>query len=118
MIDAKELRVNNWVEVEHTDETTSHQQITEINRNGIKTTGLHVWKVNGGIPITPEVLEACDWNGYKSLYIDSYFNLDTYGHLYYGSDYTGINVEYLHQLQNLYFALTGQELIYTPKGKV
>ena len=68
-----------------------------------------------GIPLTPEVLEACDWNGYKSLYIGSYFNLDTYGHLYYGSDYTGINVDYLHQLQNLYFDLCGQELEYKPK---
>ena len=37
--------------------------------------------------------------------------MDDVGHIFYRSDYTGVNVKYVHQLQNLYFALTGEELI-------
>ena len=62
------------------------------------------------IPLTPEILEKIDWNGYVKLNIGSWFKIDDVGHLYYRSDYTGRNVDSLHQLQNLYFALTGEEL--------
>ncbi len=64
-----------------------------------------------GIPLTEEFLLKVDWNGYKYLHINSNFSIDTDGHLYYHGDYTGVNASYVHQLQNLYFALTGQELI-------
>ena len=127
MIDAKELRLSNWV----LDSEGVERQVTVISAQGrvflppVKYVDRMPKIVKLGedcstdlihpIHLTPEVLEACDWNGYKSLYIGSYFNLDTYGHLYYGSDYTGINVDYLHQLQNLYFDLCGQELEYKPK---
>ena len=68
------------------------------------------------IPITEELLlEKIDWRGYKKLYINSYFNVDNVGHVYYMSSYTGLNVTYLHTLQNLYFALTGEELLFKQK---
>lgn len=51
----------------------------------------------------------------KTFYINSYFSIDEYGHLYYCGDYTGINLDYVHQLQNLYYALTGEELTISNK---
>jgi hypothetical protein len=101
MIQANELRVGNWVLWNGAVDTVEDgQQIDEL--------------VFDPIPLTPEILEKIDWNGYVKLNIGSYFKIDDVGHLYYRSDYTGINIDYLHQLQNLYFALTGTELNYTP----
>ena len=65
-----------------------------------------------GIPLTPDVLERIDWNGYNKLYLNSYFKIDDVGHLYYCSDFTGINIYYVHQLQNLCKALTGKDLTF------
>jgi hypothetical protein len=75
-----------------------------------------------GIPLTPEILEMA---GFEKTYESSFsirydHNLTQFigydiskadsmetGLRYYGNR---IKVQYLHQLQNLYFALTGQEL--------
>lgn len=63
------------------------------------------------IPLTQEwLLNKIDWNGYNTLCINSHFRLDEMGHLYYHGDYTGININYVHQLQNIYFNLKGEEL--------
>lgn len=62
------------------------------------------------IPLTEEWLLKFDWNGYKQFCINSYFSIDTKGCLWYCGDFTGIVLEYIHQLQNLYFSLTGEEL--------
>lgn len=67
-----------------------------------------------GIPLTPEWLERFDWGSYKHLCINSYFSFDEQWRLYYHNDYTGVNVYFVHQLQNLYFALTGTELELKP----
>ena len=66
------------------------------------------------IPLTEDWLKKIDWNGYVYLHFNSSFNMDASGHIYYRSDYTGINVSYLHELQNLYFAITGNELTLKP----
>ena len=63
------------------------------------------------ILLTEEWLHNINWRGYKQLYFNSSFSMDDVGHIFYRSDYTGVNVKYVHQLQNLYFALTGEELI-------
>lgn len=62
------------------------------------------------IPLSKAVLDSIDWGGYTDLSINSYFKIDNVGHVYYCGDYTGLNVSYLHQLQNLKFAMTGEEL--------
>lgn len=64
------------------------------------------------IPLTEEWLLKFIWQleSKNKFHINSYFSLDVYGHLYYQNDYTGLNINYVHQLQNLYYALTGQEL--------
>jgi hypothetical protein len=70
------------------------------------------------IPLTPDILERCGFEkgagnpNYHKLHppffgviseIDGAFRIG-------GLDYLGRDVKYLHQLQNLYFALTGEEL--------
>lgn len=131
MIDAKELRVNNWVE--RLD--GSQFQITpqDIFRISEMPTNL----MPNPIPLAPEVLEACeqvvkaDFEGeadavyYLELCRDGDERLyeiliqwDKDGNIYVTWDGYTVPCEYLHTLQNLYFALTGQELVYTPKGKV
>ncbi len=72
------------------------------------------------IPLTPELLEKC---GFKSNHPTYYYIPieDNCLHVYYSNNglygynvkymhaYLG-EIKYLHQLQNLYFALTGEEL--------
>jgi hypothetical protein len=65
------------------------------------------------IPLTAELLEGVDWEGYVKFHFNSYFSIDDVGHFFYHNDYTGINIDYLHQLQNMYFAITGKELSIT-----
>ena len=77
------------------------------------------------IPLTPEILEKAGFVGkYKSVgysfikdgvglssqdETDDGFPIRDYVfHVYY--NYTGVPIFYVHQLQNLYFALTGEEL--------
>jgi hypothetical protein len=62
------------------------------------------------IPLTEEWLRRVDWKGYKALHINSEFSIDESGHLYYRSDYTGINLLYVHSLQNAYHVIKGEEL--------
>ncbi len=97
MIKSNELRVGNIVEnrgVEYVADFITIQMAHNYNP----------------ITLTPEILEKVDWNGYVKFHINSYFSIDDVGHFYYRNDYTGINVNHVHQLQNLYFALTGNEL--------
>lgn len=77
------------------------------------------------IPLTPEILEKCGfeitgqtehpnniWTKYGE---ESKFELEQIIHFFlYDNKCFGTQVNYLHQLQNLYFALAGEELIYTP----
>ena len=88
----------------------------------ISTTGLAVSNENEStwieidqfqpIPLDEEWLKRFDWQLISNInyYFNSYFSIDIYGHVYYQNDYTGLNIYTVHQLQNLYFALTGKEL--------
>jgi hypothetical protein len=66
-----------------------------------------------GIPLTPEILEKAGFQ-YQADINNGYYELDSFsldetdgGFLHNACDNS---VDYLHQLQNLYFALTGSEL--------
>lgn len=73
------------------------------------------------IPLTPEILEKCGFKGnYPSIGIlgdgpilEIYYKDG--GLFFVGSEFTynEPKIQYLHQLQNLYFALTGEELAFT-----
>ncbi len=62
------------------------------------------------IQLTEEWLLKFNWNGYNPLHFNRNFEIDKQGRLYCNGDYKGVNVNYIHQLQNLYFALTQTEL--------
>jgi len=71
------------------------------------------------IPLTPEILEKCGAEKYEE-FGKSFMELSVATDLVIFSDETGVKlmclgdeikkVEYLHDLQNLYFALTNNEL--------
>lgn len=75
-----------------------------------------------GVPITPEILEKCGFennelNIVRNVSIKStvrgkycYCDLEYDSAYYMPEPITLYKIEYLHQLQTLYFALTGKEL--------
>jgi len=87
---------------------------TEFGQNGFK-----------GIALTPEILEKCGFDRYTEVPNDGIgdklevfeglygvvFFFDVHGALVFKDYHSNMNrPKYLHQLQNLYFALTGEEL--------
>lgn len=113
MISENELRIGNWVEC-----------------NGIRfqITGTHLSAMQVDpstkeifpISLTPEILEKC---GFKKVGDDRWSNETLCRSIYrskksggfdfeddYGRGICDIDFFYVHQLQNLYFALTGTEL--------
>jgi hypothetical protein len=134
MIKANEVRLGNWVLFN--DNTDRYGKITLIRESGI----IHLscdyipdgWEERAkgivtdisdiqSIPLTPEILEKAGFVKYthqtawfiplKADYFiefidgkiiftcdDSFYNMDM------------LNIQYLHQLQNLYYAVTGEEL--------
>ena len=73
------------------------------------------------ISLTPEILEKCGFVMHKTsqlwrkdnFYLHHYLVSDN-EYCFKYSDFTSSSIQYLHQLQNLYFALCGEELNYTP----
>jgi hypothetical protein len=121
----KELRIGNWVE----DEDDSHDrwQVERIEPGKEETKGM--WFVNGRwtedlqpIPLTPEILEKAGFmesqdNTYYLPKMD--YTVDFVGVILWKKEYFRLNeeftsvgkpIQYLHQMQNLFFALTGEEL--------
>lgn len=115
MIKARELRIGNAVNVPH-----GMVFIDKFIDNGV-----HFTDGCGGnfasldpIPLTPEILERC---GFFETSTDGEFiynergiikiNINTIGLVSFNvGEIIFSTVHYLHQLQNLYFALTGKEL--------
>jgi hypothetical protein len=140
-IKANELRVGNWVRYSDRERTCSIVAVTAIYTSGIGN--ILIWGDDVPldvkhdncypIPLTPEILEKCGFSfsfttdDAKFLPIDELFinhNNDNFPILnnkedaIYASSYgynEGIGIKYLHQLQNRFFSLTGEELIYNPK---
>jgi hypothetical protein len=127
MIAANELRIGNYI---YWDEN----QVFKIS--GITKAGCRFEDDNNQfrthkrilpIPLTPEILEKCGMQKLNNSWIIDDGSRDEHGavisgnytfslfgynvsELYYGK----FHVKHLHQLQNLYFFLTGKELIYKP----
>lgn len=114
MIQANELRIGNWVFL--------HQGFDSIKYD-IQAHDIEELYDNDGIgvapiPITEEDLLECGFEkkeqrfeSKEALLRISYF--DSAWHCSIGDDDFGIlfrTIKHLHQLQNLYFALTGKEL--------
>lgn len=120
---ASELRIGNWVEY-NMPYPTPHWQVIEINY----INGDYVESDHRGIPLTEDWLvklgfdKVVDGNGIMELSIQQFdlrwtkdhgFRLgDMSDHCY--EEWNFNHIKYIHQLQNVFFALTGEELTYTP----
>lgn len=126
-MEANELRIGNWILAKGWDEDfggnivgdSEGDEYTKVDSNVIKyidegNTMTHYEPV----PLSPEILEACGFikhqfiTGYE---IDSMYGILCFidgGWQIYDNDdgYVNNPIKYLHQLQNLYFALCGEEL--------
>ena len=119
MINANELRIGNWI---------NYLDINGVNPAQIEIDDFINLKEDGEkdfpftpIPLTPEILEKCGFVMHKTsqlwrkdnFYLHHYLVSDN-EYCFKYSDFTSSSIQYLHQLQNLYFALCGEELNYTP----
>ena len=116
MITANELRIGNFIlnsngKIEVV-ETLRYGLINSYDIGDEETCGEDCYN---HIPLTEEWLNKfgfTGWDlGYYTLLMDRgvFFILTEDG-----MTIISRNVKYVHQLQNLYFALTGEELIFTP----
>jgi hypothetical protein len=120
-VKAQELRIGNWVELKNSGRLkVDADNIGDVVNNPA---------IFNPIPLSPEVLTAC---GFEKIGEDGYIiyefedeknpnegfrvEYEGEGYAYYYPSNTAMDVQinYLHQLQNLYYCLTGEELNYTP----
>lgn len=107
IITANELRIGNWVE-------SFSKQYRKIDHLDIRDVA--EWRLiepYRPIPLTPEILEKCGfkWHGgdhyeLSDCWIEDYKG----GYRIVRPDFCKTIFKNLHQLQNLYFTLTGNEL--------
>ena len=91
-----ELRIGNWFK------SNIYQQVTIEHLEFLLNDSIKDKSIMQPIPLTEDVLVKLPrW--FKDLIDDGYFNLNELPNGY-------VDVKYLHTAQNLYFALTGEEL--------
>jgi hypothetical protein len=125
-MEARELRIGNWINT-----IEGHTQIKAMSEEGLMATSI----MDGGdllgwaepIPLTEEWLLKFGFKEDKYKWFNkTYDSQEEVGLLSYNmssmrtaisyvdsedSGFVGFKLKYVHQLQNLYFALTGKELI-------
>lgn len=126
MIKASELRVGNWL-YGHNPLTMSYKESGYFQVSIIEEEMINVWRVgrwfettpaNGSpIPLTPEILNACglvkDLMGWESEGAFKLYESPKSDLLFaclnenIASD---VPIKYLHQLQNAYYFITGEEI--------
>jgi hypothetical protein len=134
MIQANELRIGNWFSyvLKYGVWTTKYEKVESIHDNGVNVYSSsfydstvieadYEFKDINPVPLTPEILEKAGFKEYLkgiaftndhyviNLKEGKFFRWEVeggYGAWFILSDYC----QYVHQLQNLYFALTGEEL--------
>lgn len=113
MIDAKELRIGNNILPQH-DLDGKYHVVVSLNNKSINS---YIEDWYSGIPLTHEILEKCGFIKWASNFHKPGcdFHLDEEFYAIFGVDgeempYKTVGLKYLHQLQNLYFDLTEEEL--------
>lgn len=118
---ANELRIGNWVQV-----NSPIMQVKEITDH---TIGLYMPGSEADpflydidevfpIPLSPEILEKCGFKKHNNYYTkDEFYIFEAFNSgkcFSYSTDQYYVELTSLHQLQNLYYSLTGEELIFKP----
>lgn len=113
MIKASELRIGNWIVFDGTQLKATSNIIHSLDEE---------WFSAEPIPLTPEILEKCGFDCGFSGYKKDGFAFTIWHNGKEGQDKDSFiiqdnvtqceltTIKYLHQLQNLIFALTGTEL--------
>jgi len=124
MIDAKSLRIGNWIESGITGGLFQCSAADILNI----AQGLDEEKTSP-IPLSPSVLEGLGFYRFNKPWVPADYDPEDYnrwrftiwdddnGDYYYNSAEFQTPLQFVHQVQNLHFALTGQELIYNPQTK-
>lgn len=121
MLKESELRIGNIIQLVFSDHTNigivESISTQSIQLNVIYSDGKNKLADNSerqGVPLTEEWLLKFGFEGHgegimQDIYTLKYFNVQNSeaGFLHLGSQ---VALRYVHQLQNLYFALTGEEL--------
>ncbi len=106
-IKASDLRIDNFVSITQSAHKDDIEMVTIFMLKQIEN-GYRVF----GIPLTEEILLKCVFKfkdkGFSDLSVSYGLATETI-HFVIGNYYKKLN--YLHELQNLYFALTNEELI-------
>lgn len=134
MIQPNELRIGNWVEWEFKNKSRKIE-VESVWAGGINVQGGYGGSIEPEydyrtlypIPLTPEILEKCGFKN-REMNIDIWekginvlrYPLEPNEYYFCIPDKSTLSIineskfSFLHQLQNLYFALTNEELIYKP----
>jgi len=100
---ASELRIGNWVDLVGSNSSFQIDTIYDNELSGIEP-----------IPLTEEWLERLGFEGYSmDIDKDGYYHIDVSflgGVNVYINDVELSHINHVHQLQNIYHALTGNEL--------
>ena len=125
MIKANELRIGNKVSNDRCICEINHIYGMDFINCSLKTKqGNYInahYDLIEPVPLTEEILLKC---GFKPIGIDGnrwvlqlcigeYFTIEAYNYIFYCTLCTWVEFKYFHQLQNLYFALTGSELVFS-----
>jgi len=128
MIAANELRIGSTILINNKEKEPYYHNVSAHDIEEISECGNDCYP----IPITPEILEKCGFvkeilemsgcsvftKGDSWRIAHKYRDGDNEFHLWHTQvsppTWSLLSLNYLHQLQNLYFALTGTELNYTP----
>ena len=124
MTNANKLRIGNWVKLNDQEDgkLVKFKYFSEDLRVAFfykEAMGEFTANI-AGIELSPEILEKCGFDRNCILKISQGLNIEwSYGKEVWLTKegeviYEFENTQYLHQLQNLYFALCGEELNYTP----
>lgn len=134
MINQNELRIGNWVSIDKQETLDLHKyiEVESIYKDGINayydcadesTIPDKYCSEISGIGLTPDVLSIIGFKLSQSKPYELYTNNSGWAIRIDCKDYelrphivpcVFSNFKYLHQLQNLFFCLTGEELTYTP----
>lgn len=123
MVEAKDLRLGNWVKNKHNEIT----QVFNLNDDGMRIHHKHTVSIDcEPIPLTTDILLGCGfeekntktWFPYWQIehtrvLVKYTFRISTMGEDEWRWIEGNVNVPfyYLHQLQNLYYSLTQKELV-------
>lgn len=112
---ATELRIGNWVHYNSFDGVVCSSDLFDIDKGIIKAKPIPLtkeWLERFGFELLNKSVEYWGKNGFCFTWLKD--NIEKSDCLYLFLDGLSVNkrpeIRYVHQLQNLYFALTGEEL--------